>query len=114
MPQYCSGCVPIQFLPFPETVLTESPMPLQTAYMRVLHHAGVYIFLGFAYQKFPMHGDCAAALAIERLASLLALKKKQNSLLTNVEHLKVGIASVHRCIFGMQILTLPTDWLSLS
>ena len=53
-------------MPCPETVLTGA---LANVHATVLH-GGVYIFLGFAYQKFPMHGDCAAALrCLQRLLS---------------------------------------------
>ena len=66
MLQYCSGrCAPIHFLPCPETVLTDA---IANVHATVLH-TGLYIFLGFAYQKFPMHGDCAAALLCLSLLS---------------------------------------------
>ncbi|KAF8268924.1 hypothetical protein EI94DRAFT_1064644 [Lactarius quietus] len=79
--QYSSGCAPVQFLPCPETVLTDG---LVNVHATVLH-SGVHIFPRFAYQNFQMHGDSVLLLTLlkllgeimERLVSLLSPKRIQ-------------------------------------
>ena len=47
--------LPCNFLPWPETVLTDASSNVHAT----VHHPGVYICARFAYWKFPTHGDCA-------------------------------------------------------